>query len=134
MSDEESDRTRDSNSTMQLDARDVDEIPDLPNFPDHEEFVKTQEMDSLRREAQRTNPRQPSLETTQRYDVPDDLLELATRSQELQVLPEVEEPTWREFVAVVDPRGRIVLPSRVQADLRGKKLRVKYYVEGGSND
>lgn len=131
MSSDDTSRNRES-ETIQLDVDDVDtdDVPDFPNFPDHEEFVKTQEMDSLKRT--HTDPLLTSLETTQRYDVPDDLLQMAMRSQEMEILRREPDQEWREFVAVVDPRGRIVLPSRVQADLRGKKLRVKYVVEGKS--
>ncbi len=122
MSDNDPGRTRESTAIVD-DLDEDDAVPELPNFPDHEEFVKTQEMDSLQRSK--------ALEATQNYTVPDDLLQMAMRSQEMAVVPESKpsEPAWREFVAVVDPRGRIVLPSRVQQDLRGKKLRVKYIVE-----
>ena len=122
MSDDDAGRTRESIPVARLDDED-DGAPQFPPFPDHDEFVKTQEMDSMRRS-------EAALETTQRYDVPEDLLQMAMRSQEMEVLPEPAQRAWRgEFVGVVDPRGRIVLPSRVQAELVGKKLRVKYVVE-----
>ena len=131
MSDDEADRTSEVNKTVQLHSHEVEELGELPGFPHPEDFVKTQEMDSMSRNAA-TDRSQASLETTQRYDVPEDLLQMAMRSQEMEVLASItedDELPWREFVAVVDPRGRIVLPSRVQADLRGKKLRVKYLVD-----
>lgn len=124
---EESDQPQDQKTTLQLDPDEVEALRGVPEFADQEDFLETQEMDSM----SRAGNAHPSLETTQRYDVPDDLLQMAMRSQEMAVLPETSEDEydWREFVAIVDPRGRIVLPSRVQQELRGKKLRVKYIVD-----
>lgn len=132
MSDDPSDRTRETNVTVRFDPEE-EGLMDFPDFPDDDEFIATQEMDGMTREGHRTDPSHAALDATQRYDVPDDLLQMAMRSQEMSIRdePEDSEPEvqWREFVAVVDPRGRIVLPSRVQQDLMGKKLRVKYIVE-----
>jgi hypothetical protein len=122
MSDNDPDSTFETKQTAALSVDDVD-IPMFPSVSDEEEdLLITQEMDKGSREGL------IALEATARYDVPDDLLELATRSAELSVLKE-NAHAWREFVAIVDPRGRILLPSRVQQGLRGKKLRVKYLVE-----
>lgn len=131
MADDEASRDSDVGTTIPMEVADLDDFADLPVFPDREEFVKTQEMDSLSRRTA-TDPVQPALEVTQVYDVPADLLERAMRSGEFAArgTQDEEDDTWREFVGVVDPRGRIVLPSRVQAELRGKKLRVKYKVDG----
>ena len=121
MPDDDPDSTYETTKTVALSVDDI-EISGLPSFPDHEDLIVTQEMD------QRSREELIELEATARYDVPDDLLELATRSTEMKVMA-ANEHAWREFVAIVDPRGRILLPSRVQHQLRGKKLRVKYLVE-----
>jgi hypothetical protein len=108
-----------------LESQDI-EIQELPEFPDREEFVKTQEMDGPpvetrpqpSRDALSTRPMQPVLDrTTQRYEVPDSLLEQARRTQI------VEDGDWIEFRASADAKGRIRLPEQVRRALsRGELL------------
>lgn len=109
-----------------LESQDI-EIQELPEFPDREEFVKTQEMDGPardetqpRREHLSTQPMQPVLEkTTQRYDVPDSLLEEARRTQV------VKAGDWIEFDARPDENGRIHLPASLQRSLGRGALRIR---------
>ena len=122
-----------------LDREQMEELGALPSFPDREELLKTQELDaesarSFRRNSDDSDDHSDPLDSTQIYEIPHDLLQMSMRSQEMPILQGLDEESepqveWREFVAVVDPRGRIVLPSRVQQDLRGKKLRVRYVVD-----
>lgn len=109
-----------------LESQDI-EIQELPEFPDREEFVRTQEMDSPlrdtvpKREHASTKPIQPVLEqTTQRYDVPDSLLEEARRTHRGD-----EAAPWVEFEARPDDEGRIRLPPEVQRSLGSDTLLVR---------
>lgn len=108
-------------------------------FATPDDVAKTQEMDETVRSME-TKPNHAALDRTQRYEIPHDLLQMSMRSQEMPIWNDSEsdfdeDPTpeieWREFVAIVDPSGRIVLPTRLQQELRGKKLRVKFHVDEG---
>lgn len=127
MSDEDETNDR-SQRTIPLSDDDLQEMPSFPDFPDREEFVRTEEMDSdieeeLENITADTKPIQATLEATQRYDVPEELLEAARRSNDLGIYRD-----WGEFRAHVDHRGRITLPSRTHQSLRGKTIEVRFRV------
>lgn len=80
----------------------LEEIHELPDFPDREEFVRTAEMAGVGRDYL----------TTQRYDIPDAIMELARRSQ--IVAPESE---WVEVAVEVRRDGSLVLPEQLRRRL-----------------
>lgn len=132
--DDETKDRRVSTGTIPLSDDDLVEIPSFPDFPNREEFVKTLEMDSETQQyvenvSADTRPIQQVLETTQRYEVPDELLEAASRSDELAIYQD-----WGEFLAHVDHRGRVLLPSRTHKMLRGKTIRVRFRIVDEDGD
>ena len=106
----------------------LEELQELPQFPDREEFVQTLEMDSATRDDMTRPMRKLPDATTQNWDVPEQLLEMAARSQDIEVV----QDDWREFVAVVDKKGRISLPSSVHQAVRGKKIVVRFKLQDDS--
>lgn len=82
----------------------LEEIHELPDFPDREEFVRTAEMAGVGRD----------YFTTQRYDIPDAIMELARRSQ---IVESESESEWVEVSVEVRGDGSIVLPEELRKRL-----------------
>lgn len=72
-----------------------------------------------------TRPMRPAMDvTTQRYDVPEAIMELARRTQIVG-----DEPEWVELEVVVREDGTIALPEEVRRKLASGAVTIRVKIE-----